>query len=96
MLRAGQVPVLAWKSGGKDKSVYESLICNEFVEDKYPEHRMMPSDPYEKARCKLIIDRYGNNFIPAFYKSLMQQDKGVQVRGTACLSQRSLIFESIN
>ncbi|TPX36729.1 hypothetical protein SmJEL517_g01167 [Synchytrium microbalum] len=34
----------------------ESRIICEYLEDKYPEHKMLPSDPMEKAKLRAIID----------------------------------------
>lgn len=66
-----QVPILAYhEDGSRVVSVYESLICNEFLEDyaPHPEYpALYPSHLGEKARARQIIDRFDRKFIPNFY-----------------------------
>jgi len=48
----GKVPVLV-----DDQAViYESNIIDEYLEEKYPEVRLMPEDPAEKARVRIWMD----------------------------------------
>jgi hypothetical protein len=42
---AGLVPILE-KDG---RVVYESSVCNDYLDEIYPEPKLTPSDPYEKA-----------------------------------------------
>ena len=53
----GKVPVLV--DGGK--TIYESAIINEYLEEKYPEVPLMPKDYFERARARIWID-YGSNY----------------------------------
>lgn len=48
----GKVPVL------EDDStvIYESAIIDEYLEDKYPAVRLMPSDLGERARARIWVD----------------------------------------
>jgi glutathione S-transferase len=48
----GKVPVL--EDG--DTVVYESAIIDEYLEEKYPAVRLMPSDLAERARARIWID----------------------------------------
>src|SRR5262245_1343737 len=43
-----QVPILV----DGDLSVYDSTIILEYLEDRYPEPRLYPKDPAERARCR--------------------------------------------
>lgn len=69
--------MLAYREG-KDtevKSVYESLICNEFLEDffPHPEHpALFPLSAIAKARARIIIDRFDHKFVPKFYSLLLR------------------------
>ncbi len=36
--------------------VYESAIINEYLEEKYPQVRLMPTDPLLRARARIWID----------------------------------------
>jgi len=48
----GKVPVLV----DGDGVVYESAIINEYLEEKYPQVRLMPVDPLSRARARIWID----------------------------------------
>ncbi|WIA20134.1 hypothetical protein OEZ85_005984 [Tetradesmus obliquus] len=61
----GRVPTLVWKEGGDTKSMYESLICNEFIND-LPGPSLLPADPTQRAHARLIIDQFGAKFGGAF------------------------------
>ncbi len=39
--------------------VYESAIINEYLEEKYPEVRLLPKDPVQRSRARIWID-YAN------------------------------------
>jgi len=46
-------PVLELENGG---TIYESSVVNEYLEDAYPDPPMLPKDPYERARIRMIED----------------------------------------
>jgi glutathione S-transferase len=46
-------PVLELENGA---TIYESTVINEYLEDAFPEPAMLPKDPYERARVRLIED----------------------------------------
>ncbi len=46
-------PVLELQDG---TTIYESTVINEYLEDAYPEPAMLPEDPYDKARVRMIED----------------------------------------
>ena len=46
----GKVPTLAYKEGDTTLSVYESNICNEFLEDFQPQPSLFSGHPVVKAR----------------------------------------------
>lgn len=50
----GLVPVLEQD----DKIVYESAICNDYLDDVYPEEKLTPSDPYRNARDKILCEMH--------------------------------------
>ena len=41
-----------------DEVVYESVICDEYLDEKYPDKRLLPEDPYEKAQAKILMDGF--------------------------------------
>ncbi|RMJ11977.1 hypothetical protein CDV36_008354 [Fusarium kuroshium] len=74
----GLVPTLAVPVGAKgevQKPLFESNIVCEYLDEAYADEatygpRLLPSDPYERARCRLWIDHISSRIIPAFYKLL--------------------------
>ena len=70
-VQSWQVPCLAYREeNGEIHSVYESLICNEFLEEfaSPPAYQaIFPHNPAEKAQARIIIDRFDRKFIPNFY-----------------------------
>jgi len=70
----GKVPVLT-----DDSTVlYESLIINEYLEEKYPTPALLPKDPAKKAKARILTD-YGMAHFDSPYQKLrmelMKEDK---------------------
>jgi glutathione S-transferase len=64
----GKVPVLT-----DDGTVlYESLIINEYLDEKYPNPPLMPKDPAKKAKARILID-YGMAHFDAPYQKLRME-----------------------
>ena len=64
----GKVPVLA-----DDSTVlYESLIINEYLEEKYPSPALMPKDPAKKAKARILTD-YGMAHFDSPYQKLRME-----------------------
>jgi glutathione S-transferase len=64
----GKVPVLA-----DDSTVlYESLIINEYLEEKYPSPALMPKDPSKKAKARILTD-YGMAHFDSPYQKLRME-----------------------
>ncbi|XP_048465028.1 glutathione S-transferase omega-1 [Rhincodon typus] len=51
----GMVPIL---ETCKNELVYESPITCEFLDDTYPAKRLLPTDPYEKAKQKMLLEQF--------------------------------------
>lgn len=49
----GLVPILEQD----DKIVYESGICDDYLDKVYPQNKLMPEDPFEEARLKILMER---------------------------------------
>lgn len=56
----GKVPVLVEEGAW----VYESAICDEYLEEKYPTPALSSADPAAKARMRMWVDFCNNQFIP--------------------------------
>ncbi|KAF6255414.1 glutathione S-transferase [Scenedesmus sp. NREL 46B-D3] len=61
----GRVPTLVWKEGSDTNSLYESLVCNEFIND-LPGPSLLPEDATQRGRARLVIDQFGAKFGSAF------------------------------
>ena len=46
-------PVLELPDG---HTIYESTVINEYLEEAYPDPAMLPEDPYERARVRMLED----------------------------------------
>jgi stringent starvation protein A len=47
----GQVPVLV----ERDLTLYESNIINEYIDERFPHPQLMPPDPVQRARVRLML-----------------------------------------
>jgi glutathione S-transferase len=48
-----------------DGVIYESAIVNEYLDEKYPTIRLMPSTPLQKAKARIWIDFFNSRVHPA-------------------------------
>lgn len=77
----GLVPTLGCPAGphGKEtKPLYESSIICEYLDEAYTDTSkhgpsLLPSDAYERARCRIWIDFIGSRIVPAFYRFCQHQ-----------------------
>lgn len=60
----GKVPLLRHNG----ETVYESRIINEYLEDAFPSHRLLPTDPLLKAKARIWIDYCDARLMPALHK----------------------------
>eukprot|EP00878_Enallax_costatus_P016290 GHUV01017087.1.p1 GENE.GHUV01017087.1~~GHUV01017087.1.p1 ORF type:complete len:240 (+),score=82.52 GHUV01017087.1:537-1256(+) len=56
-------------------SLYESLVCNEYLAD-LPGPALLPQDPVERAKARLLIDQYGAKAGTAFGKLMFASEPG--------------------
>ncbi|KAK3597738.1 hypothetical protein CHS0354_006092 [Potamilus streckersoni] len=79
----GLVPVL--EIG--DKIVYESAIVNDYLDDIFPQERLTPDTPYQRARDKILLERFGK-FTTNYYKAMRSkgEDKEALVDYNKALS----------
>ncbi len=57
-----KTPVLQLEDG---RTIYESTVINEYLEEAYPKPAMLPKDPVERARVRMIEDTFDQYFYPA-------------------------------
>jgi len=66
----GAVPTFDTEEGG----VYESLVCNEYIAEKYPNgKKLVPQNLRLKAVMRIWTAWIGDNVVSPFYKLLMAQ-----------------------
>ncbi|KAG9963952.1 glutathione transferase omega-1, partial [Aureobasidium melanogenum] len=67
----GLVPTLQYDN----KPLYESKVICEFLEEAYPNYgpKLLPDDPYERARTRIWTDYCTSRIIPAFHRFLQFQ-----------------------
>ena len=60
------------RTAALSQQVYESNICNEFLEDYRAEPPLLPPHPAVRARGRMIIQQFSEKFVPNFYKLLLR------------------------
>ena len=56
----GQVPLLEWIDPltKETKSIAESLVVCDYLDEIKPDVRLHPADPYAKAKQRILVDRF--------------------------------------
>jgi glutathione S-transferase len=49
-----------------DKTIYESSICDEYLDEVYGKQSLLTTDPFERARQKILVERFSKVISP-FY-----------------------------
>lgn len=66
----GKVPVLE-----RDGDViYESLVCNEWLDTQFPANRILPQDPTERAKAYMTVERL-SKITSAFYGMMTKKNE---------------------
>src|SRR5262245_50942308 len=89
-----KTPVLVLEDG---RTIYESTVVNEYLEEVYPNPPMLPKDPYERARVRMIEDTFDQYVYPAqrdFTNSQFDYKPPVLIRKTADKVDHKLLEES--
>jgi glutathione S-transferase len=67
----GKVPVLVEEGAW----VYESALCNEYLEEKYPTPALAPQDAGAKAQMRLWVEWCNSQFVPPIISLLYESRK---------------------
>ncbi|XP_003964006.1 glutathione S-transferase omega-1 isoform X1 [Takifugu rubripes] len=73
----GLVPTLETPAG---EVIYESPITCEYLDEVYPEKKLLPSTPFGKAQQKMMLEHF-SKIVPYFYKIVMGKKNGDDVSG---------------
>lgn len=66
----GMVPVIVHNG----KSVYESAVCIEYVDEAWETSKsLLSKDPYQRARIRIQSDYIEKKVVPPFYRLLMKK-----------------------
>jgi len=69
----GKVPALQLVNEPNEPFLAESMVIAEYLDEKYPEVKLFPDNPLEKAQTKLWIERFGP-IAGAFYKLVYEKN----------------------
>ncbi|HEY7558024.1 MAG TPA: glutathione S-transferase family protein [Candidatus Binatia bacterium] len=78
----GKVPAIA----DGDTVLYESCVINEYLDEKYPAPRLMPSDPAARAKARILIDFGLTQMDSAYTKLRMELTKDEKDRNPETIS----------
>ncbi|XP_026210813.1 glutathione S-transferase omega-1 [Anabas testudineus] len=71
----GLVPTLETSTG---EVIYESSIVCDYLDEVYPERKLLPSSPFAKAQQKMLLEHF-SKVIPYFYKIPAGKNSGEDV-----------------
>lgn len=69
----GKVPALQLVNEPNRPFLVESMVICEYLDEKYPDIKLYPTDPLAKAETKLWIDRFGA-IAGAFYRLVYEKN----------------------
>ncbi|XP_013103620.1 pyrimidodiazepine synthase [Stomoxys calcitrans] len=69
----GKVPALHLVKEEGKPALIESLVIAEYLDERYPEPKLFPSDPLKKAQDKILIERF-NAVIGPMYKIFVNNE----------------------
>ena len=68
----GLVPTIVHEG----KSVYESSVCIEYVDEAWDTgKRLLPTNAYERARARIWSDHVSKKLVPPFYQLLLKKEE---------------------
>jgi glutathione S-transferase len=85
----GKVPAIEHDG----QHLWESAIVNEYLEEVFPEPRLLPADPVQRARARIWIDYANTRFVNAFGKLLRLPENGDEAGARKELSETLSFIE---
>ncbi len=66
----GKVPVVVVEG----RAIYESAVIGEYLDEVFPDVRLMPEDPYERAQVRIWTDYAATRLVPPLYRIRKSSD----------------------
>lgn len=66
----GQVPILRLTNEPGNPAIYDSMVIADYLDAKYPQVPLYPTDPLAKAFDRLLIDKFSGIFMHAYMISM--------------------------
>ncbi|PLB45427.1 putative glutathione S-transferase [Aspergillus steynii IBT 23096] len=90
----GLVPTLSVPTSEGSRPLYESNVVLEYLEEAYPDRspRLLPEDPYERARARIWVDFVTSRVISAFHRFLQYQPSSADEDAVAELDRHRQEF----
>lgn len=85
----GKVPAIEHDG----RRIWESAIINEYLEEVFPAPALLPKEPGERARARILIDYANTRFAPAFGTLLRAQSDSDRHRAASALSEALSFLE---
>jgi len=86
-----KVPAL--EISGHGESLIESLIIADYLDEKYPQNPLHSRDPLQKARDRILVERF-QNFITPFYRIVYERNQGTAPGAITELTNALDVYES--
>lgn len=87
----GKVPLLKHN----DNIVYESRIINEYLEDAFPAHPLLPQDPANRSKARIWIDYCDSYLMPALHKIIAdRKDSEKQTENRKIVAEKFRFMET--
>ena len=75
----GKLPVIVHDG----RLVRESAVVLEYLEEVFDEIPMLPVDPYERSQVRLWLQFCNSEYVPAFYRCVLNTDESLRERNAA-------------
>ena len=84
----GKVPLLRHDG----RTIYESAIINEYLDETFPDPPLMPADPFGRAQVRIWMDYCTNRYLPAVHQLRANHDKPAKLQQSLKKLEESFLF----
>lgn len=89
---SAKVPILVDEDGTK---LIESQLIVDYLEQRYPQARLLPEDPVAAYRARLWVDAFSSQFTPAIFALLRAADADGVAAGKAKLEAALTVGQGV-